>query len=253
MCLAGRKIVVNIHVFAGGKYSTNFKIFKLVIHKVIAYYQREAKKLGFEIRFEVISKDAFEVRQLDWTLHQFVSWLSLGDVYLILGHPAQGLSDRQSFEESSWQPWDLSQLGTTLNQHLGKKIGWPENLLCPVFLQDKITYKKELGSLGTPFLILERTPDGRLTLDQRKKVFKFCFDHRELPRRAENSNYGWVLKSPYTTCSYGRAFCPNIYDIPKKFGWLCRRQSTTGVPAFFLEPRYANRKVFLSLIYVLYS
>jgi hypothetical protein len=172
MCLVGREIVIKFHVFAGGKLSNNVKAFEITFQKANVDCAKLYAKKGFKVRLEVTYKFTSDVRQSDWTMNQFAQWLQEGDIYFILAHPAQGLTDKQSHELSSWQPWDLSQLGATLYQYLNEKIGWPENLLCPVFLQDKILYKKVLGPLGTPFLILERTADGRLTQDQRRTVFR---------------------------------------------------------------------------------
>ena len=50
-----------------------------------------------------------------------------------------------------------------------------------------------------------------------------------------------MIKSPFTTHSYGRIYCYSIYQLEAAYRRLCNRSSLAGVPVFFVEPRYGNR------------
>ena len=75
--------------------------------------------------------------------------------------------------------------------------------------------------------------------------FRFCVNNIELPRSFKDgakARIGWVIKSPFTTHSYGRIYCYSIYQLEAAYRRLCNRSSLAGVPVFFfVEPRYGNR------------
>lgn len=226
----------------------NVGAFDVAKDKIIAEYAAKHVKEFPGVEFVVDEIGCKHVRERGWTMLEFVTWFAEADIYFFISHPVQGFTDYMAFGENNWAPWDLRELSPTLEQHLGTKIGYPKHFTCGAFTQDKLVYKTACKELCTPFLVLKRTEDGRLSREDRLRVFRFCKANFELPRTT--GVFGWVLKSPFTTHNAGRKFCNNVYAIPKQFKALCNKSSLSVVHTFFLEPRYGNQTVSL-LVYVL--
>jgi hypothetical protein len=93
------------------------------------------------------------INESAWSPQNLVDWLLDSDVHFILTHVHQGIG--------KYLQWDMVDLEENL-QRLRKHPGFPngEQLMCPVFLQDKYNYLNKL-----PFSTINDTYKIFLTAD----------------------------------------------------------------------------------------
>jgi hypothetical protein len=118
--------------------------------------------------------DVFEQKL---TEREFVNKFLEADLHFILAHPHQGAKIKQL-------GWDMVKLGDNL-QRLYHHVGFPrsEELLCPVFLQDKYEYLYALGEDANPTMriFFNKNHDySSLFEDIRRYVFGCVQDMRIL-------------------------------------------------------------------------
>ena len=149
------KAPITFKVFLGGKNSAQGAQFKVAL----ATYYYSDNVCGEYIDVEFVRKER-------WSVEDLTNWLADGDIYVLLSHPAQGISDSLA--------WDLDKMGATLHAGLIGKVGYPnrEALLCPVFLQDKYRYLEACKSICNPSLKIIRTPGGHLDVATRQEIFR---------------------------------------------------------------------------------
>lgn len=152
-------------VYVGGVCCQNGAAFKPAFNQV---------KVEYQDRFTFIyeAKTNEDVRKAGWNEGQFADWLAEGDIYFVIDHPTLGLLNMQSSQEGFWHPWDLGNVMDIVQSKLHGRIGWPEDIRCPIVWQDKIAYKQAIKSLCTPFLVLARTEDGLLSKEAKAEIFK---------------------------------------------------------------------------------
>lgn len=154
-----------LRVFVGGVCCQNANVFTPAFNQVKIEYQNC-------VNFIYEAKTNEDVRKAEWNEEQFANWLAEGDIYFIIDHPTLGLSNMQSSQKGFWQPWDLGKVMDIVQSRLRDRIGWPEDVRCPIVWQNKIAYKQAIKSLCTPFLILSRTEDGRLSKNAKAEIFE---------------------------------------------------------------------------------
>jgi len=154
---------LKLHVFIGGKKAVNEESFQS------AYADAESD-LRERVHLEKECMTVEYLRKNKWTLEQLTSWLKEGDIYVILHHPAQGVTSFQC--HGYWEPWDLTHLSEILHHELKDRIGWPEDVRCPVLLQTKIQLKRALKNITVPFLVINRTETGMLNAEVKRQIFK---------------------------------------------------------------------------------
>lgn len=152
-------------VFVGGVACQNVNAFIPAFNQVKLEYQ---DRLSFI--YEAITNE--DVRKAQLSEQQFANWLAEGDIYFIIDHPTLGLSNMQSSQQGYWHPWDLGKAMDVAHAKLLGRIGWPEDVRCPIVWQNKIAYKQHLKSMCTPFLVLSRTEDGRLSKETKAIIFE---------------------------------------------------------------------------------
>ena len=156
---------ISIHAFIGGCGSANFKYLGPAISKV-------ERQLHIQLDYRTLTGE--QLRQDRWSAVQFAEWLAAGDIYLITDHATLAFQKIVSpYDQGDpWPPWDLDTVGDILHHHLHGHVGWPEDVRCPVHLQQKLVYKEAIKEISAPFLVLKRTIDGILTPEVRGHIFE---------------------------------------------------------------------------------
>lgn len=160
--------------FCGGSQSHQLAAFENAIIRV-------RNSLGRDfITFEYLSMK--RLRELSWTIEDFVNWLLRGHIHFIICHVHQGM------ENSHWSVIDIYNELQRLRLHEGFPNG--ENLRCPIFCQDKMKYLELLSDVTMPtFAIpIARVADDDLMLGL-------------LASAMDDKLCRWILKAPFTTNS----------------------------------------------------
>jgi hypothetical protein len=145
----------NIHVFMGGAASVQAEPFAGGLQR--ANFPKN--------RVNVVKYNVKKVKELQMTLVQFIDWLLSADCHLILSHVHQGLSQLN---------WSLTEVVLEL-QRLKHHRGFPngDQLLCPVFLQDKYSYIKSLPCMTNPTLKIDLTMHGELPDAMQDEILRY--------------------------------------------------------------------------------
>jgi hypothetical protein len=120
---------MNIHVYSGGIDSYPSFTFNSALQKVI-------RDRSATCKISATVMTIADLRKSGWSESQFADWLLDCDIHMILAHPHQGTETFQ---------WDVVKLYKELTR-LYHHVGFPyrEQLLCPIFTQNKFSYLEPL-------------------------------------------------------------------------------------------------------------
>jgi len=150
--------------------------------------------------------------------------LAQSHIHIILSHMHQGNDG-----------WNHNKLHQDLVEKLGTHRGWPsgDNLLCPVFTQNKYNYIKCCREICIPTLAVEfdeSTPS--LNEDCGGHIVEFMQHHTE--------GKGWVVKLPYHTNGVGLHFCKDKEAVFNALRLLCLGYANSEYA--MLQPCLSNRR-----------
>jgi hypothetical protein len=93
-----------------------------------------------------IDNKSLNVRETGWSEKDFVDWLLGVDIHMIISHPHQGT------ETFQWDVFKLYEEIGRLHDHIG--FPFKEQLVCPIFTQNKFSYLEPLCQFGmtNPFI-----------------------------------------------------------------------------------------------------
>ena len=122
--LLKRQILV--HVYCGGIAATQVSPFTVAVQNIKSLLKSQFS----DVTIVLVYKFCKDLRPLDWTPDDLVSWLESSDYHFILTHVHQGLE--------FWNCADVVRALLRLESHPGFPNGI--ELSCPIFLQDKQKY-----------------------------------------------------------------------------------------------------------------
>lgn len=189
-----------------------------------------------------------DVKDNKWQYSDIISWLKQSDVHIIMCHMHQGV------KHFLWDCLGLYIDILDLENHLGFPMA--ENLVCPIFTQNKLNYLSALQAYDkTNFtLSIELESIKKYSKRQRKlvfptesKIFKWN-DVSEIIDELRNTckeadTCEWVLKFPFKTNGFGMHYCKDIKDLTKQILNCLHQDNDQGgllVPYGMIQPRLKN-------------
>ena len=165
---------VLIHVFLGAVSGRNNSAFTAALDWVTNL--PEFRMYNFDIKIKS-NEDIRKKGKEGWSEARLADWLAAANIYFVVNHPTLGNTNHQTphWEKdpvNCWKPWDLEKIVDVFHERLQSKIGWPEDLRCNVVWQTKIGYKNATHAVGTPYLIIRKTADGKLSKEVKREIFE---------------------------------------------------------------------------------
>ena len=145
-----------VRVFSGGKASIQSGPFHTAMKKI----QRSLRSNIEGNRLLIVEEmDTARLCELKLQPKQFVDWFLRANAYFLLAHVHQSLFNHNLV-------WDMKEAVAQF-QRLRYHNGFPsgDQLRCPVFTQDKISYIRYLGDLAIKTMTVPLSADGTYTRD----------------------------------------------------------------------------------------
>jgi hypothetical protein len=210
---------IKVHVFVGAVTS---------VQRIPLRRAREAVLSSVAVEWQECS--VARVKELEWRPRDLVQWLQEADIYLIISHIHQGILEKLQ--------WDMMDLRESL-QLLYDNIGFPHrnNLLCPVFLQDKFSYITSIRELCNPTVKISF--DSAFCRSLASKPLQ-CLDMISRFTKQFDEGKGWVVKAPYTTNKDFVKFCKSEKQVINRIKDAKERFDEV-IPYVMLQPTMANK------------
>lgn len=180
---------ITIRLFGGGEWSPQTSQFYAAI--------KDLNIVQDLIRIETLSCDDVNVNH--YSIRYIVDWLLEGTIHWITAHIHQGIQLQiiSSHKHNSFTMDETIKQLQRLKYHPGFPSG--DQLMCPVFLQDKIKYLRTLEpyNMCNATYMVERPRSSihgiRFSKIEKDRIVAFLYN-------CSDEGCGWIVKPPFVTC-----------------------------------------------------